>query len=71
MGTKKRGLSRGILAQQSGVKSETIRYYEKIGLMPEPVRSSGGHRIYNRTRRHSHLNGMSSEAFERTSVHAL
>ncbi len=39
-------LSRGALAMQSGVNSETIRYYEKIGLMPDPIRSSGGHRIY-------------------------
>lgn len=39
-------LSRGTLAKQSGVNSETIRYYEKIGLMPDPIRSSGGHRIY-------------------------
>jgi MerR family mercuric resistance operon transcriptional regulator len=39
-------LSRGALAKQSGVNSETIRYYEKIGLMPDPIRSSGGHRIY-------------------------
>ena len=39
-------LSRGTLAKQSGVNSETIRYYEKIGLMPDPMRSSGGHRVY-------------------------
>ena len=26
---------------------ETIRYYEKIGLMPDPARSPGGHRVYN------------------------
>jgi len=39
-------LSRGSLAARSGVNSETIRYYEKIDLMPDPIRSSGGHRIY-------------------------
>ena len=39
-------LLRGALAKCSGVNSETIRYYEKIGLMPDPLRSSGGHRIY-------------------------
>ena len=37
---------RGALAKQTGVNIETIRYYEKIGLMPEPPRSSGGHRVY-------------------------
>ena len=39
-------LSRGGLAKQSGVNAETIRYYEKIGLLREPPRSEGGHRIY-------------------------
>jgi hypothetical protein len=31
---------------QSGVNIETIRYYEKIGVMPAPGRSAGGFRIY-------------------------
>lgn len=38
--------TRGILASESGVKAETIRYYEKIDLMPEPARTEGGHRLY-------------------------
>ena len=38
--------TRGILAAESGVKAETIRYYEKINLMPEPARTEGGHRLY-------------------------
>ena len=46
MESGKTELSRGTLAKQSGVNSETIRYYEKIGLMPDPMRSSGGHRVY-------------------------
>lgn len=46
MNTAKSELSRGVLARLSGVNGETIRYYEKIGLMPHPPRSSGGHRIY-------------------------
>jgi MerR family mercuric resistance operon transcriptional regulator len=40
------GLSIGTLSQQSGVNIETIRYYEKIGVMPKPERSAGGYRIY-------------------------
>ena len=48
-------LSRGALARSSGVNGETIRYYEKIGLMPHPIRSSGGHRIYDE----SHLKRLS------------
>ena len=39
-------LSRGSLAKRSNVNAETIRYYEKITLLPEPERSEGGHRIY-------------------------
>lgn len=40
-------MTRGILAKKSGVNTETIRYYEKIELMPNPIRSAGGHRLYN------------------------
>jgi MerR family mercuric resistance operon transcriptional regulator len=40
------GLTIGRLASSSGVNLETIRYYERIGLMPEPGRSQGGHRLY-------------------------
>jgi MerR family mercuric resistance operon transcriptional regulator len=40
------GLSIGTLSQQSGVNIETIRYYEKIGVMPEPERTAGGYRVY-------------------------
>lgn len=35
-----------MLAKRTGVNLETVRYYEKIGLMPEPLRSAGRHRIY-------------------------
>ena len=40
-------LTIGKLSDQSGVKIETIRYYEKIGLMPHPPRKEGGHRVYS------------------------
>ena len=36
----------GRLAARSGVKVETIRYYERIGLVRQPPRSAGGHRLY-------------------------
>lgn len=36
----------GELSRQSGVHVETIRYYEKIGLLPRPSRTAGGHRLY-------------------------
>lgn len=46
-----RGLTIGRLAERSGVNLETIRYYERIGLMPEPGRTDGGHRIYEEPHR--------------------
>lgn len=36
----------GELAERAGVSADTIRYYEKIGLMPEPRRSESGYRLY-------------------------
>ncbi len=39
-------LTIGKLSQQTGVNIETIRYYEKAGLMPNPPRSEGGFRLY-------------------------
>lgn len=36
----------GGLSEKTGCHIETIRYYEKIGLMPKPLRSEGGHRLY-------------------------
>lgn len=41
------GLTVGALANRSRVNVETIRYYEKIGVMPAPPRSSGGYRLYD------------------------
>lgn len=41
------GLSIGRLSKLTGCHRETIRYYERIGLMPEPPRSTGGHRVYD------------------------
>ncbi len=37
----------GQLSGQADCKVETIRYYERIGLLPEPTRSEGGYRIYS------------------------
>lgn len=39
-------LTIGGLAQVAGVNVETIRYYQRRGLMDEPVKPSGGHRRY-------------------------
>lgn len=37
----------GELAKRTGATVETIRYYEKEGLLPEPSRSAGNYRLYN------------------------
>ena len=39
-------LTIGKLGSAAGVKVPTIRYYEQIGLLPEPDRSSGNQRLY-------------------------
>jgi len=45
--TASRGLPIGELSRRTGVNIETIRYYERIGVMPRPMRTEGGHRIYD------------------------
>jgi MerR family mercuric resistance operon transcriptional regulator len=37
----------GELSKRTGCNIETIRYYERIGLLPAPARSTGGYRIYD------------------------
>jgi MerR family mercuric resistance operon transcriptional regulator len=37
----------GELANTCGCPVETIRYYEKIGLLPNPMRTSNGYRSYD------------------------
>ncbi|MEE8622708.1 MAG: helix-turn-helix domain-containing protein [Alphaproteobacteria bacterium] len=39
-------LAIGALAERTGCKVETIRYYERIGILPEPARNLGGQRRY-------------------------
>lgn len=41
------GTSIGELAKATGTKVVTIRYYEKIGLLPEPPRTRGNYRAYD------------------------
>ena len=39
----------GQLSQLSGVNIETIRYYERIAMLPAPPRTSSGRRVYEAT----------------------
>jgi MerR family mercuric resistance operon transcriptional regulator len=36
----------GTLSRHTGTNVETVRYYERVGLLPAPARSSGGYRLY-------------------------
>lgn len=36
----------GELAQKAGCQVETVRYYEREGLLPAPARSEGNYRLY-------------------------
>ncbi len=38
----------GELARATGVDAETIRFYERSGLLPEPARQANGYRDYTR-----------------------
>ena len=40
-------MTRGELAKKTGCNIETIRYYERIGLLPTPNRSPSGYRVYS------------------------
>src|SRR3954453_17680561 len=44
--TEPSGLRSGHVAAAAGVNIETLRYYERRGLLAEPHRSPGGHRLY-------------------------
>ena len=39
-------LSIGAVSKTTGCNIETIRYYERIGLLEAPARTAGGHRVY-------------------------
>jgi MerR family mercuric resistance operon transcriptional regulator len=41
------GIQIGELSRRTGCNIETIRYYERIALLPAPARSAGRYRIYD------------------------
>jgi MerR family mercuric resistance operon transcriptional regulator len=43
----KTALRSGELAAAAGVNLQTLRYYERRGLLAEPARGPGGHRLYS------------------------
>ena len=36
----------GEVAKQSGVSVDTVRFYERVGVLPEPARRPSGYRVY-------------------------
>jgi MerR family mercuric resistance operon transcriptional regulator len=45
--TEQTSLAIGKVSRTSGCKIETIRYYERIGLLSPPPRTAGRHRLYS------------------------
>lgn len=41
-----KSLTIGRLAKQAGVNLETVRFYERRGLLPRPPRSASGYRLF-------------------------
>lgn len=63
------GFTIGHVARRTGAKVQTIRYYEQIGLLPPPGRTSGNQRLYTEAEvdrlgfiRHARALGFSIEA---------
>lgn len=44
---KPRPLLIGQLAKLAGVKPDSVRFYERSGLLPKPARTAGGYRAYD------------------------
>lgn len=42
-----KGLHIGEAARRCGSSTDTLRYYERIGLLPPPGRDAGGRRVYS------------------------
>ncbi len=51
MSGKIQDYSIGTLSKETGCKVPTIRYYEKVGLMPAPARTQGNQRRYDESHR--------------------
>ncbi len=43
------GIQIGKVAEQTGLSIDTIRFYQKIGLVKQPARSEGGFRLFSET----------------------
>lgn len=66
-------LSIGALSRQTGVKIPTIRYYEEIGLLPNPDRTASNRRVYetSHVRRLAFIRHARDLGFEIDDIRAL
>lgn len=66
-------LTIGGLSKTTGVHIETIRYYEKSGVLPKPSRTAGGHRTYTHedTKRLSFISCARGLGFSLTDIRGL
>ncbi|MCA0248219.1 MAG: helix-turn-helix domain-containing protein [Proteobacteria bacterium] len=66
-------MSIGTLSKQSGVHIETIRYYERAGVLPKARRATNGRRIYGKedAGRLAFIRHARELGFELVSVRAL
>lgn len=44
--SQKRNLQSGALAKAAGVSTDTLRHYERLGVLKKPPRTQGGYRLY-------------------------
>lgn len=61
------------LAEAADVGSQTLRYYERRGLLPEPPRTAGGHRLYGpkHLERLRFIQTVQDLGFQLEEIHAL
>jgi MerR family mercuric resistance operon transcriptional regulator len=66
-------ISIGVLARRTGCHIETIRFYEKIGILPKPRRTESGRRVYgpDQVRRLSFIRRTRELGFTLDEVRAL
>ena len=43
------GIASGELARRAGISTDTLRHYERVGVLAKPARSTGNYRIYPET----------------------
>ncbi|WAJ31275.1 MerR family transcriptional regulator [Antarcticirhabdus aurantiaca] len=63
----------GDLSKRSGVHVETIRYYERVGILPQPARQANGRRRYDEAdaRRLGFVRHARELGFDLSSIRAL